>query len=64
MLHLQEAISIADMTENILGAAPLPANEVLERALILPEGKGHTPPLICTSKYVASVKCYLDNTCP
>jgi hypothetical protein len=30
---------MADMAEKILSAAPLPANEMLERALILPERK-------------------------
>jgi hypothetical protein len=33
---------MADTTEKILGASPLPANELLERALILPERKACT----------------------
>jgi hypothetical protein len=34
----QEAITIAEMAEGILASVPVPKNEILDRALILPEG--------------------------
>jgi hypothetical protein len=36
--EFQEAITIAEMAEGIFASTPIPKNEILDRALILPEG--------------------------